>query len=467
MNRSARVIACLLLTAGAAAGCSTANTGMDKIGSWLGLGAKQAKVQGERISIVAADSELAVDPALASVPVQLPAAVANADWPEPGHTSTNSIPHAQGDGAMRPLWNVSAGKGSDTDSRATASPIVADGMVFALNAEANVFAFNAQNGQTVWTKDLTPPESATRSAWLGMVGGGTDATKGFGGGLAYQDGKVFVASGFGQVLALDAKTGAEVWKANLGVPVHSAPVVDNGRVYVITQENELHALDAKDGKNLWTHNGIAESASVLLSSNVAVSGEFVIVPYSSGELYALRADNGTMAWSDSLSRTGNVTALTALNDIAGRPVIDRDMVFAVSHAGRLAAINIRSGERVWARNLSGIQTPVVVGDFVILVTTEGQVMCLARADGRVKWIQQLDAYLDPEDKEDPIVWTGPLLISNKLVLVSSTARAVTLDPQTGTKLSDTEIPEGTLVPMVVALGTMYMLTEDGNLMAMR
>jgi outer membrane protein assembly factor BamB len=468
MNRHLRSTALVLFAAAFLAGCAgVAGSSLNKMGNWLGLGPKQAKIAGERISIVSADAELAVDPALASVPVQMPAPVANSEWPEPGHAPTNAIPNAAGDAALRPVWNASAGKGSDDDSRATASPIVADGMVFALDAEATVFAFNAGNGQVIWSKDLTPPESATRGSWMGLVGGGTDGTKGFGGGLAYSGGKLFVASGFGQVRVLDPKTGADVWKVDIGVPVHSAPVVDNGRVYIITQENELRALDEKDGKELWRHNGIAESASVLLSSNVAVSGEFVIVPYSSGEIYALRADNGTMSWSDSLSRTGNVTALTALNDIAGRPVIDRDMVFAVSHAGRLAAINIRTGERIWARNLSGIQTPVVVGDFVFLVTTEGQVMCLARVDGRVKWIQQLEAYLDPEDKEDPIVWTGPLLVNNKLVLVSSTGRGVTIDPQTGAKLSDTELPEGTLVPMVVAQGTMFMLSEDGNLIAMR
>lgn len=463
MNRFIRSTAILLATAGVAASCST----FDDLGDTLGLGQRKAKVEGERISIVAADTQLAVDPALASVPVQLPAPVANTEWPEPGNTATNAVPNLQAGDAMRPIWTVSAGKGSDSDSRVTATPVVAEGIVFTLDAEAQVSAFDASTGRQLWIKDITPPESATRGSWLGMVGGGLDGSKGFGGGVAFHDGKVFVASGFGQVLALDAKTGANLWKADIGVPVHSAPVVDNGRVYVITQENELHALNEQNGERLWTHTGITESAAVLLSSNVAVSGEFVIVPYSSGEIYALRADNGSMAWSDMLSRTGNVTALTALNDIAGRPVIDRDMVFAVSHAGRLAAINIRSGERVWSKNLSGIQTPLVAGDFVIIVTTEGQVMCLARADGRVKWIQQLDAYQDMENKEDPIVWTGPLMVSNKLVLVSSVGHAVTLDPQTGAKLADTELPAGTLVPMAVALGTMYMLSENGDLIAMR
>jgi len=463
MNRALSSIACAILCAGLMAGCSTTN----RIGNWLGLGASGPKIEGERVSIVSADTQLAVDPTLAAVPVQLPAPVANADWPEPGDTPSNAVPNLQADGPLRPVWNVSAGKGSDEDSRITAPPIVAGGMVFALDAEAHVYAFNAQTGREVWSKDMTPPESASGSGWLGITGASTDASKGFGGGIAFDDGKLFVASGFGQVRALDAKTGADVWKADIGVPVHSAPVVDSGRIYIITQENELQALDEKDGHQLWTHNGIVESASILSSSSVAVSGEFVIAPYSSGEIYALRVENGSPAWSDMLSRTGSVTAMTALNDIAGRPVIDRDMVFAVSHAGRFAAINIRSGERVWSRNISGIQTPMVAGDFVVLVTTEGQVMCLARADGRVKWIQQLPAYENPDSQSGPIVWTGPLLVSNKLILVSSTGRAVALDPQTGAKLSDTELSAGTLVQPVVAGGIMYMLTSDGDLVALR
>lgn len=466
MMRVTATLTLSVVTASLLASCAN-NPISSKLEHWIGLGEKQVKIVGERISITAADSTLTVDPALANVPVQLPAPVVNADWPEPGDNSTNAVPNLQAATTMQPAWNVSAGKGSDDDSRITAPPIVAGGMIYTLDAEARVTAFNASNGQSVWSRDMTPADTASGKGWLGVMGAETDATKGFGGGLAFADGRLYVASGFGEVHALDPKTGADVWKIRTDVPVHSAPVVEGGRVYVITQENELKVLDAKDGHTLWTHTGIAESASMLSSSSVAVSGEFVIAPYSSGEIYALRVENGSPAWSDTLSRTGNVTALTALNDIAGRPVIDRDMVFAVSHAGRLAAINLRSGERAWSRNISGIQTPVAAGDFVFVVSTEGQVMCLNRADGRVKWIQQLEAYGDPEDKDDPIVWTGPLLVSNKLILVSSTGKAVALDPQTGAKTGETEMAAGTLVSPVVAQGTVYMLTENGDLVAMR
>ena len=104
------------------------------------------------------------------------------------------------------------------------------------------------------------------------------------------------------------------------------------------------------------------------SASVGVVGDTVVVPYSSGELFALRAQNGTPAWNDTLTRTGNVTALTVINDIAGRPVIDRNMVFAVSHSGTFAAINLRSGSRAWTRSIPGIQTPLVAGEFIFTVS---------------------------------------------------------------------------------------------------
>src|SRR5262249_31227539 len=156
--------------------------------------------------------------------------------------------------------------------------------------------------------------------------------------------------------------------------------------------------------------------------------------------------------------SGNVTALTVINDIAGRPVIDRNLVFAISHSGTLAAINFRSGSRAWTRNIPGIQTPLVAGDYIFVVSTERQVICMTRNDGRVRWSVQLDAYGDPAGKLDPIVWTGPILVSNFLVLAGSNGRATLLSPFTGQKLGETQMPNGTFIPPVVANGIMYVLT---------
>jgi outer membrane protein assembly factor BamB len=205
----------------------------------------------------------------------------------------------------------------------------------------------------------------------------------------------------------------------------------------------------------------------MVSNNAAVSSDVVVVPYPSGEVVALRTDNGNELWSDALTRSANVTALTALNDISGRPVLDRDMVFAVSHSGTMAAISLRNGERVWTRDIAGIRTPVPVGDFVFVVGSNGKVLCLQRATGKVKWAHQLPVFQNPDDATDPIIWSGPLLVSGRLLLTSSTGQAVLLDPQSGAQISELAIPEGALIPPVAANGTLYVLTKDATLVALR
>src|SRR6185437_8328048 len=164
-------------------------------------------------------------------------------------------------------------------------------------------------------------------------------------------GRIFVTTGFGSVIALSATDGRVFWKKDLGVPIVNAPVAVNGRVFVSSEDNHFYALDGRDGKQLWDHQGITESASILESTSAAVADQYVIVPYSSGELFALRADNGRSAWNDMLTRSGTNTALSELDDIAGRPVVDRDMVFAISHSGIMVAININTGDRVWSRDI--------------------------------------------------------------------------------------------------------------------
>ena len=464
MSRTASCLA-LLLAFSMVSGCTTA---FDTVSDWFDR-SKKVKIQGERISIIASEQQLTTDPTLMNLKMDLPPPKRNAEWPQPGGTPDNVMGNLMADGPLKEVWSAEAGKGTDDDSRLTAPPIVAGGLVYVLDANTHVFAFDAKTGQRVWDAGLAPQGQIGTTSWFNVFGPSNDIDpkKGFGGGLAYNDGKLYAATGFATVSALDAKTGKQIWSTSTTVPVRSAPVVVDGRIYIITQENETQALDANTGRRLWDHRGTVESAGILSSASVGVSGDTVVVPYTSGELFALRTQNGTPSWTDTLSRSGNVTSLTIINDIAGRPVIDRNMVFAVSHSGTLAAINFRSGSRAWTRNIAGIQTPLVAGEYVFVVSTDGQVVCMNRGDGRVRWTQQLPAFEDPAGKRRPIVWTGPLLVSNFLVMISSKGRAELLSPFNGSKLGETEIPDGTFIPPVVANGMMYVLTNEAQLVALR
>ncbi|HEX3487653.1 MAG TPA: PQQ-binding-like beta-propeller repeat protein, partial [Micropepsaceae bacterium] len=354
-SRSAFSVVLLLVATTVLSSCGTYNT----VADWFDR-TKKSKIQGERISIIASEQALSSDPTLSATKMDLPPPKKNAEWPQPGGTPDNVTGNLMADGPLEQIWSVSAGKGTDDDSRLTAPPIVAGGLIYVLDAQTHVFAFEAQTGKPVWDKSLSPIEPGESPSWFNIFGSSKaiNPTKGFGGGLAYDNGKIFAATGFGNVIALEAKTGKQLWSVNTVVPVHSAPVVVDGRVYVITQENQTLAIDADTGQTLWDHRGTVESAAIMSSASVGVAGDTVVVPYSSGELFALRAQNGQPAWTDTLTRSGNVTALTVINDIAGRPVIDRNLVFAISHSGTLAAINFRSGSRAWTRNIAGIQTPL-------------------------------------------------------------------------------------------------------------
>jgi len=246
-----------------------------------------------------------------------------------------------------------------------------------------------------------------------------------------------------------------------------APLVFGDRVFSISIDNKLHAMAAVDGSDLWNFTGLQEVAGYVGGNSAAGAADVIVAPFSSGELVQLRVQNGQAAWNDVLSKTGHVTQLSEIDAIAGRPVIDRDMVFAISQSGVLVALRLSTGERAWSKQVGGIQTPWVAGDYLYVITNNAELICLTRKEGKVRWIHQLPAFEKPEDKKDPILWAGPVLVSDRLVVTSSNGYAETISPYDGRLLGRVEIPEGTTIAPVVANGTLYIYTRDADLVALR
>jgi len=441
-----RLSACaLLLMVGA---CALIEDTVDDLTS-----SEPEALPGERVSVLTFETKLEADPKLAEVQVQLPAPYVNPEWPQPGGFANHAMHHLAADGQLAEQWTISIGKGSGGNRRLTATPIIAAGRIFALDAAARVTAFDAFTGERLWRAELTPEDE--------------EPEVGFGGGVAFDNGRIFVTTGFGNVHALDAASGIEIWVKNLETPIRAAPTANGGRVFVSTTDNKLHALASDDGRILWDHRGIIETAGLLGSTSAAISGDTVIVPYSSGEVFAFRVQNGRINWSDSLTKTGRLNALSALNDIAGRPVIDRDRVIVTSHSGRTVSIDLRTGQRVWTRDIGSVQTPWVAGDYIYILTVDAELLCISRRDGRIRWLTTLPKYADEEDNEDPIEWSGPVLAGDRVIVVSSDGFAVSSSPYTGDVLSSWEMPDGAYVAPIVANQTIYFLTDKADLIAMR
>ena len=466
-SRKFGFVAALLAVAFLASGCQVT----DIVGRWFSTPHK-SKIRGERISIMTTDESVKPDPSLKSVAIVLPPPYRNLEWTQPGGFAANATYHLEASGPLTKIWDQNAGDGSGTASRLTASPIVAGGRIFVLDATTHVYAFNAATGEEQWHVSVAPKgqQDFMNAVTFGLLGTDTnvDKSKGFGGGLAFDDGKLFATTGFGDVMALDPATGKELWRVHVNVPIANAPTANGGRLFVSSQDNHFHAFAQNNGRELWDHSGIGESSGIMESTSAAVAGEFVIAPYTSGEVYALRVQNGRPAWSDMLTRSHGVTALSEIDDIAGRPVVDRDLVFAISHSGVMAAIQLDSGDRQWSRDVGGIQTPLPAGDYVYVVTLESQLLCLTRKEGKVKWIHQMPRWTDPTDtSSDPIVWSGPVLVSDRLILVSSDGYAQSISPYTGQLLARMEIPDKAYIAPVVANDTLYILTNNADLVALK
>jgi outer membrane protein assembly factor BamB len=445
----------LMAALAALSACSTVSGAVDRITPFDGDDKKTETVEPEdgRISILAFEQKLEVDPALAGRAPVIPPPVDVADWPQPGGPADNAPVHANVGATYDVAWRRSAGAGSNDNTRIASPPVIADGRVYVLDAEQNITAFSVTDGDKLWSKDLTPRRGRDKTA--------------LGGGVAVADGKVYVTSGYGFAVAFDAASGAEVWRTPSESPFHAAPTVAGGRVYASNNDSELIAMDAATGVVLWTHQAIAEPARILSASSPAVKGDTVIAPFASGEVVALLAANGRRLWVDALTRAGRLTSLSAINDIAGRPVVTEGVVYAASHSGILAAIDQRSGQRIWARGMASTQTPWVAGDTLFAVTIDGELTALERTTGQAFWVTQLRRYKEEDERKGRVSWTGPVLAGGKLFLASSLGEAVVVDPTTGQVERTLRLGAPVYIPPVVAGGKIFILTDDAKLVALR
>lgn len=426
----------------------------------------EGEEQDNRIAALPVDEALIPDIRFIGQPLAIPPAYANASWTQPGGEADHTMHHLAGPNSLARQWRTEIGVGGTARSPLTAPPVAADGRVFALDNEARVTAFDAQSGETVWSTALTPePEEEDRKFYqIGPLAGGTKlAELGFGGGVALDDGKVFMVSGFGTAAALDQATGEVLWTATLSGPVRNPPTAANGKVFAITVGNQAVALDQATGEVAWTFESFEEAARFLSSASPAVDAGTVVVPFSSGEVIALQADNGRLLWSTTVSRSTRMNAMADLNDIAGSPVIDRGAVFAISHAGQMSAIDLRTGRAAWEIPVGGLNTPWVAGDALFVVTVHGELVAVSRDDGAIMWTVQLPRYENEKKKKKEITWSGPILAGGNLVLTSSRGAVVLASPQDGSITERMEAKVGATIPPIVAGGRIYVLDIEGNL----
>lgn len=442
------------LLAGAALGFLglTACAGLPKFGNNKAKELAEAEKAG-RITMVLSDDELAASPDLATETITLPPAKPLDTWTQAGANAEKVIGHISAAETLSIAWRTNVGQGSGKKSALSTPPVANTTTVFTLDAEQQIVATDLASGRALWREKLKGLSKRDKAA--------------LGGGLAVEGDTLIVSSGFGYVAALDANTGAEKWKNPMSSPMTGAPTIKDGRIYVESNNNEIFALSMETGEIEWTDQAISETARVLGSPSPAAVEDFVIAPFSSGEVIAYLASNGRRLWTDAISSAGRFTPISEINDIGSRPVLAGGIVFASSQSGITIAIDGRSGQRIWSKPIGSTQAPAVTGEQMFVIGTDGKLACLKTTTGEAYWVTQLQQFEKEEKKKKRISYSGPIVASDRVLVVSSTGHLLAFSPQTGEEVGSLKLGDRVYLEPIAVQDKLLVLTDDAKLIAIK
>ncbi len=402
-----------------------------------------------------APQAMSLRPENRAVPIGLPAAQANADWAQRGGNARHASGHGVLSGAPQRVFSVSVGSGNSRGNRVAAAPVVAGGRVFTIDAGSVVSAVST-GGALQWSADLTAAFDRG-----GRVSGG---------GLATDGRRVYAATGYGELVALDAGSGAVIWRQRVESPITGAPMVEGDTVYVVGRDGGAWAIDAGNGRVRWTTLGVPSASGMANGSAPAVAGDLVLFPQASGELTAARRDTGERVWVAGLTgqRSGRAYA-QAVGDLTGDPVVVGNVIYAGTAAGRTAALDAQTGETIWNVGEGALNPALVVGGSVFVVNDENRLVRLDAGSGEVIWAVDMPYWTtDKLPKRKGIVAQfGPVLAGGRLVVASSDGQLRLFDPTSGALVGGAEIPGGAASSVALAGGVLYVMGGNGQLHAFR
>ncbi len=420
-----------------------------------GCAEKEEILPGERLPVRAGNdggigvvASAAATPALSlAAPRRLP------DWPMRVANAANDPGHATLSAAPSRVWSANIGAGDSRRQRIAADPVSDGGRIFTLDARSGVTA-TALSGATLWSRSLVPGYERAGDA--------------SGGGLAVVGGTLYVSTGYGELHALDAASGGERWVQRLGAPI-TTPKVAGGIVYLVSRDSRAWALDADTGRIRWDLPAAPALSVMATAPAPALTDRVVLFPFGSGEIVATLRESGLRVWGSSVPGARRGVAYREVGDITGDPVISGGVAYAGTSSGRMVALSVASGERLWTANEGAVSPVAVAGGSLFAVTDRAQLVRLDATTGAVLWRTDLPFYRDAGLRRRQGIYShfGPVLAGGRLWVASSDGVLRGFDPATGALGAQAEIPGGAASRPIAFGDALYVVGRTGTLHAFR
>ncbi len=389
-----------------------------------------------------------------SQPISLPAASANAEWTHRAGNSRHLMPHGVLSASPQRVFSANIGAGSTRRNRIVAAPVVADGRIFTIDGISGLAA-TSTSGALLWSTDLSAQFDR---------GGNVS-----GGGLAYGGGRVFAATGYGEVVAVDPASGAVIWRQRFDAPVMGAPTVDNGVVYVGGRDGSAYALTADTGRVLWDVPGVPNLIGMTGAAGPAVADTTVLFPTAGGEVTAVMKDGTARIWQSSVAGKRLGRAYASIVDVTGDPVIAGSTTYVGTSSGRTFAIDTETGQSIWTAPEGALAPVLPVGGSVFLVNDEARLVRLDAATGAVIWSVEMPYFVAEKTRKRKAITAhyGPVLAGGRLVVVSGDEILRVFNPTDGALVATAEVPGGAATQPALAGGVLYVVSNKGQLHAFR
>ncbi len=389
-----------------------------------------------------------------SRPISLGAQQNNASWTHSTGTAQYRVSHPALRSAPVLAWSAKIGAGEGRKHRITTDPVVASGRIFTVDSQTVVTA-TSTSGEMLWSRDLAPPaERAGESS---------------GGGLAVEGNTLYVSLGYGVLFALDVANGATRWSQKLEASGTGTPTVSGDLVYLSAGDNRGWALNKTDGRVEWQVDSPASYRNVIGAPAPAVTSKYAIFAFGSGEVRGVFRQGGLSRWTTSVvgSRPGRASGL--LSDVTSAPVVSGDKVYVGNQSGRLSALSVSSGERLWTARDGALGPVWPAGDSIFAITDLNELVRMDASDGRRIWGVALPNLVKDRPKRQSEIFAhyGPIIAGGRLIVASNDGVLRSYSPTDGALVGTTEIPAGATTVPVVAAGTLYLVSTKGQLLAYR
>lgn len=407
--------------------------------------------EGKRVSVLSPVAAVQPDITAKDEAVEIPALMTNSSWQQTGYNDRHLVPNLKADTAFNTVWSVNFGEGSSKREFLISSPVISGDYIFTLDAEALLTAFNRKTGDTLWELELKPENKRTDETALKGVG------------LAVSGKVVYAVTGFGDIFAVDMEKGTQLWRHSLNLPLRISPTVAENAIFVQSVDNKFFALDIKDGSELWNYDISMENTTLVGGAPAVYAPDLnvVVTGFSNGELQAFNAAFGTPLWSDVLISNRQAYSSTFLNTVKAAPAADGETLYAVGNANVLTAIDIRTGSRIWEKEIGSVNMPLVAGNMVYVVSNSNELIALSKKNGDIIWAVPVDLGEKPND----VTVFAPLMLDSRIIVTLSSGKVYAYMPQTGKLMSAVNLDEELNTALVAAGGYVYFTTRDADLIA--